>query len=261
MNVQDEFVEWDFVRRRGSLTRGNDFLPVWVANGRRWIQGSDLARVLDLTPAAVNGWWYRHRHLFAPGLISVVTRIAQNEPEKGMRPRAGEIRMFSVEGASLLYGMVYNSRVARFSAWLENETVPEPSPVDSEHPCPDEWLLVVETLLAEIQASRFKTFRFERMESGRALAFRPRHVMDHMRSHSHLRSFWESLQSKSDRVLKKQLAAAGMLQLDATGNPLGVERVIVRRRVSNLVVLNLEALEQRGVNVRSFLGTPSGDHE
>lgn len=115
------------------------------------------------------------------------------------------------------------------------------------------WALIVDKLLSEIAANQFRhPFKFDHEDEIQVLCVRTKHVMDHLSQSPHLRPFWDSMTVKSDRVFKQQLLTAGVL-LTAPGSrgepqPVHLERTVHNQRVSNMVALDLKALEKFGLH-------------
>ena len=103
------------------------------------------------------------------------------------------------------------------------------------------WVWIMETALSEIAAGRF-TFPYTWDETGNetALLIRTSHIMDHLSTSPALREKWNGLPVKSDRVFKKQMLQAGVIDGDC-------ERTIHNRRISNLQIIPLPKLEQFGL--------------
>lgn len=102
------------------------------------------------------------------------------------------------------------------------------------------WVWIMETALSEIAAGRF-TFPYA-WDNGAnpALLIRTSHIMDHLASSNHLREKWNGLPVKSDRVFKKQMLHAGVIDGDC-------ERTINFKRVNNLQVIPIEKLQRFGL--------------
>lgn len=118
------------------------------------------------------------------------------------------------------------------------------------------WVWIMETALSEIAAGRF-TFPYAwkdpKDEEHAALLIRTSHIMDHISTTPALREKWNGLPVKSDRVFKKQMMDAGVIE----EHP--VEKTIGNKRVSNLQVIPLKKLATFGL-----YATPSeerGYHE
>jgi hypothetical protein len=109
---------------------------------------------------------------------------------------------------------------------------------------------IVEKLLSEIARGEFRyPYLFDSDGQGKGwLCIRTGHIMDHMSQSSGLRAFWDGLPIKSDRALKKQLALAGVLELDAAGDLVEFERTVHGKRVGHMVGLSLDALRQYGLH-------------
>ncbi len=105
------------------------------------------------------------------------------------------------------------------------------------------WVWILETLLSEIARGNYRyPFAFDETDDGEAyLAVRTSHVMDHMAREQSLRTWFDNLPVKSDRVFKQQIRAANVLAED------DVEKTVQGRRVAHMVGLSLPALEQYGL--------------
>lgn len=111
------------------------------------------------------------------------------------------------------------------------------------------WAWITEKLLSEIASGNFRhPFKFDEEDQVPVLCVRTGHVMDHMSQTSTLREFWDGLPVKSDRVFKKQLAAAGVLAQDVSGAPLDIERTVRGQRIGHMVALSLPMLKQYGLH-------------
>lgn len=111
------------------------------------------------------------------------------------------------------------------------------------------WAWITEKLLSEIATGNFRyPFKFSHEDEVPVLCVRTGHVMDHMSTTNTLREFFDGLPVKSDRVFKKQLAAAGVLASDAKGVPLSVERTVRGARVGHMVALSIPMLEKYGLH-------------
>lgn len=111
------------------------------------------------------------------------------------------------------------------------------------------WAWITEKLLTEIAQRTFRLpFLFCTIDEVPVLCVRTSHVMAHISSQPTLREFWDHLPVKSDRVYKKQLAAAGVLLEGEDGQPLAVERTVHNTRVSNMVAMPLASLAQFGLH-------------
>lgn len=87
------------------------------------------------------------------------------------------------------------------------------------------WVRVIEKVLREIGNGAFPfPYRFDKEGLFDVLFIRTSHIMEHLEQCDRLREFWDELPIKSDRALKKQLFAAGVLLIDAAGQPRVFER-------------------------------------
>ena len=77
------------------------------------------------------------------------------------------------------------------------------------------WVSIVEKLLSEIAARNFRhPFKFDTDDGVDVLFVRTGHVMAHIQQSNSLRDFNDELTIKSDRVLKQQLVAAGVVDVE-----------------------------------------------
>lgn len=110
------------------------------------------------------------------------------------------------------------------------------------------WVWIMETALSELAAGKFHYPHLVDiwMDKGQnlheVLIIRTSHIMDHIRHNSHLRSVWDSLTVKSDRVFKKQLQQAGIVLTDG-------ERKINGTRHGRMAYLSIEKLKEFGLHV------------
>ncbi|RDI25204.1 Toprim domain-containing protein [Pseudacidovorax intermedius] len=118
------------------------------------------------------------------------------------------------------------------------------------------WAWIMEKLLSEIASGAFRyPYAFSEEDEVPVLCVRTGFVMAHMSQTPALREFWDGLPVKSDRVFKKQLAAAGVLATERA-----VERTIGHTRVGHMVALSLPALEQFGLHAVQPKRVDSGAH-
>lgn len=102
------------------------------------------------------------------------------------------------------------------------------------------WVWIMETALSEIAAGRFQYPYTWQAGADAALLVRTSHIIDHISTTPALREKWNGLPVKSDRVFKKQMQNAGVINGDC-------ERTIHLKRVSNLQMISLAKLEQFGL--------------
>ena len=113
----------------------------------------------------------------------------------------------------------------------------------------DPWMWILEILLSELSAHRYvhpHVWDWVEGDDGRqyqVLILRTSHVMDHIRTSNHLRSRFDSLPVKSDRVFKSQLREASMFVEE------GIERTVKGARMSHAVALGVERMEAYGLSV------------
>ncbi|WP_153075757.1 toprim domain-containing protein [Paraburkholderia bonniea] len=115
------------------------------------------------------------------------------------------------------------------------------------------WVWIMETVLSEIDGGNYKhPYTFDTIAGEFCILLRTGHVMDHIAHTSALRDKWNGLPVKSDRVFKRQLHSAGVVQGEKE-----VERRIYTRRVPYLTPISLNRLHAFGlhVSVRDDLAT------
>lgn len=111
------------------------------------------------------------------------------------------------------------------------------------------WVWIVSTLLAEIGQRTFEARHiFTRVDGEICLAVRTSDVMHHIHTRPALKSIWEQLPVKSDRVLKRQLAQAGVLATNSDGDVLEFERTIGLSRVGHLIGISIEKIKEYGLH-------------
>jgi hypothetical protein len=114
------------------------------------------------------------------------------------------------------------------------------------------WVWIMEIILSELAAGEYRhpyQWSTEKNKDGEdedVLCIRTGHIMDHISCKPALREKWNGLPVKSDRVLKKQLASAGVILKD------GVERSLNNRRVAHMSALSLKQLERFGLHATPF---------
>lgn len=110
------------------------------------------------------------------------------------------------------------------------------------------WVSIIEKLLNEIAARNFRyPFDFHDDDEAGMLFVRTSHVMAHLSQSNQLRDFWDELTIKSDRVLKQQLVAAGVLDMNGK-EPRAFEKTIRGQRVAHMVGLIVANLEEYGLH-------------
>jgi hypothetical protein len=113
------------------------------------------------------------------------------------------------------------------------------------------WALIVDKLLSEIASRQFRyPFKFDTEDEIQVLCVRTGHVMAHLSQSNNLRPFWDRMTVKTDRVLKKQLATAGVLLMEPQRptEVLHVERTVNSQRVGHMVAIDLKQLAQFGLH-------------
>ena len=112
------------------------------------------------------------------------------------------------------------------------------------------WVWIVQTLLAEISQGTYEAPHvFTMIDDEDYLAIRTSDVMHHIRTRPALKSIWEQLPVKSDRVLKRQLVQAGVVAINADGEPVNVERTWkLGKRVGHMTAISLRKIEEYGLH-------------
>ncbi len=110
------------------------------------------------------------------------------------------------------------------------------------------WVWILDKIFAEISANRYPLpFKFVHITEGanliQVLKIRTNHMMNCISTNMGLRDFFNGLPIKTDRVLKKQLTAAGVLYSDRTDFTFG------RQRVTHAIALDLKQCERFGLSV------------
>ncbi|AWL12787.1 hypothetical protein HMF8227_02335 [Saliniradius amylolyticus] len=104
------------------------------------------------------------------------------------------------------------------------------------------WIWIMELILGELDAGHYRhPSHFDTVEETFCLLIRPSHIMQHIGQSPALKHIYDGLPVKSARVLKKQLLKAGVVVKD------GVEKTINGRRISNMLALSIEELQQFGL--------------
>lgn len=142
-------------------------------------------------------------------------------------------------GLPMEFGGVVRSIVTEMNEYLADSK-------GERHP----WVWIVQTLLAEIaQGSYEAPHIFTTIDDEEFLAIRTSDVMHHIRTRPALKSIWEQLPVKSDRVLKRQLVQAGVVAVNADGEPVNVERTWkLDKRVGHMTAISLEKIKEYGLH-------------
>lgn len=115
-----------------------------------------------------------------------------------------------------------------------NPALPRPAPV-----IPD-WQRILKTVLREIETGKYPfPHAFREIDGVPCVILRTAQVMAHLRTMPRLRSFFDGLMSKSDRVLKRQLRDAGLI-LRARTNP-----TVAGQSLHHAVAIKLEGVRQQ----------------
>ncbi len=110
------------------------------------------------------------------------------------------------------------------------------------------WVWIVEIIFAEIDAGKYAyPLAYDILDSKSVLLIRPKHMMQHIQHNSHLKARWDVLPIKTPRVFTKQMNAAGVILNGDDGKPLTRERTVNGKRISHMMALDLEKLEQFGL--------------
>lgn len=216
--------------RRGPLIPED--LPVFpVRQWLQWLARQDKARVQDLHRQMVADMF---ENCLAPASDTGAERMVNNYAAIGTAWHM----LCEFAGLEVHQGNFIGDLTAEMNSHIR-ETVSDRQP----------WAWVLEKLLNEIASRQYRyPYKFDSDEGAEALCVRTGHVMDHMRQQPYLREFWDGLPVKSDRVFKKQLAAAGVLVLGPDGQPATVERTIFKQRVAHMVALDVKKMAAYGLH-------------
>lgn len=148
-------------------------------------------------------------------------------------------------GLPLEFGGMLRSIVTEMNDYLKDSK-------GERHP----WVWILQTLLAEIGQGAFEPpYSFTRLDKDPAgeiyLAIRTSDVMHYIRTKPALKSIWEQLPVKSDRVLKRQLQQAEVLATNDDGSVMEIERTCGRlatRRVGHMVAISLSKIAEFGLH-------------
>jgi len=107
------------------------------------------------------------------------------------------------------------------------------------------WVWILEIILGEIDAGNYQhPYRYEADKGEYYLYIRSPHIMQHLSQTPALRAKFDALPVKSDRVLKKQLIKAGVLEKERDDR----ERRIDGKRCAHMSGLSLSVLESYGLS-------------
>lgn len=114
------------------------------------------------------------------------------------------------------------------------------------------WVWIMEAIAREATAGHFELWRVDDFDymgtpMGECLFIRTGDIMHHLKTKIYLRTFWDGLPIKSDRVLKDQLQKAEVVLRNADGSVYEVEKTVRGKRLSRCMVMPLEFLETYGV--------------
>ena len=142
-------------------------------------------------------------------------------------------------GLPMEFGGVVRSIVTEMNEYLADSK-------GERHP----WVWIVQTLLSEIAQGTYEAPHvFTVIDDEEFLAVRTSDVMHHIRTRPALKSIWEQLPVKSDRVLKRQLVQAGVVAVNAEGEPVNVERTWkLGKRVGHMTAISLRKIEEYGLH-------------
>ncbi len=105
------------------------------------------------------------------------------------------------------------------------------------------WVWILEVVFNEIASGAYPfPYRFGEIDGEEVFYLRTAHVIHHLRTKPGLKTIWDGLTVKSDRVLKKQLKDAGVIHSGRADPTIGGERV------SNMVVLSMNKLAEFGLH-------------
>jgi len=142
-------------------------------------------------------------------------------------------------GLPMEFGGVVRSIVTEMNEYLADSK-------GERHP----WVWIVQTLLSEIAQGTYEAPHvFTMIDDEEFLAVRTSDVMHHIRTRPALKSIWEQLPVKSDRVLKRQLVQAGVVAVNGDGEPVNVERTWkLGKRVGHMTAISLRKIEEYGLH-------------
>lgn len=141
-------------------------------------------------------------------------------------------------GLPIEFGGVLRSIVTEMNQYLSDSK-------GERHP----WVWILNTLLAEIAQGTYEApYVFTYIDGEVFLAIRTSDVMHHIRTRPALKSIWEQLPVKSDRVLKRQLVQAGVLAMHDDDTALEVERTFRTRRVGHMTAISVEKIKEYGLH-------------
>lgn len=141
-------------------------------------------------------------------------------------------------GLPMEFGGVVRSIVTEMNEYLADSK-------GERHP----WVWILQTLLAEISQRTYDARHVFTYVNGEVcLAVRTSDVMHHIRTRPALKSIWDQLPVKSDRVLKRQLMQAGVLASNDDGEALEFERTIASTRTPHLVGISINKIKEYGLH-------------
>lgn len=104
------------------------------------------------------------------------------------------------------------------------------------------WVWVVEIILNEIAAGAYPfPYRFGEIDGQEVFHLRVSQMVHHLKTKPGLRALWDGMPVKSDRVLKKQLRAAGVILAER------VEPMVFGQKQSHMIALSLSKLAEFGL--------------
>lgn len=104
------------------------------------------------------------------------------------------------------------------------------------------WVWILEIALNEIAAGAYPyPYRIDELGSEEVLLLRTSHVMHHLATKPGLRSLYDGLPVKSDRVFKRQLMNAGVVASERA------DPIVKGQRVSHMIALGLSRLAEYGL--------------
>ena len=106
------------------------------------------------------------------------------------------------------------------------------------------WVWIMELILGEIDSHNFRhPYEFGVVEEKLCLCIRSSHIMQHLSQSPNLRTKFDALPVKSDRVLKKQLISHEVVVKES------VERTVKGKRISAMLAIGLDELAAYGLSV------------
>ncbi len=105
------------------------------------------------------------------------------------------------------------------------------------------WVWIMEVVFHEIASGGYPfPYRLGEIDGEEVFYLRTAHVIHHLRTKPGLKTIWDGMTVKSDRVLKSQLKAAGVILVDRVDPTIGGERI------GHMVALSMNKLAEFGLH-------------